>query len=115
MYFIFDILKLHINGNILATGTITPDYVFQKYYNRESKLNPNYNFKSLKKTEEFVKKSKSLPSMPSAKEIESQGGITVNRASEINLEKIEELYLYLFELNQKEDEQNQKIKKLEKN
>lgn len=27
--------KLHVIGNILATGTITPDYVFQKYYDGE--------------------------------------------------------------------------------
>lgn len=99
--------KLHINGNILATGTITPDYVFQKYYNGKSKLKPKYQFKSLEKTERFIKKNKHLPGVPSAKKIKEQGGIIVNRATEINLEKIEELYLHIFELNDR-------IKKLEK-
>lgn len=42
-----------------------------------------------------------MPGVPSAKEIQKQGGIIVNRATEINLEKIEELYLHIFELNKR--------------
>ena len=99
--------RLHVIGNILASGTITPDYVFQKYYNGKSKLNPEYQFNSLEKTERFIEKNKHLPGVPNAKKIKDQGGIIINRATEINLEKIEELYLHIFELNDR-------IKKLEK-
>ena len=35
--------------------------------------------------------------MPSAQEVKDNGGILVNRATEINLEKIEELYLHTIE------------------
>ena len=113
--------KLHVSGNILATGTITPDYVFEKYFEDESDLNPNYEFKVLETAEAFVKENKHLPGVPSAKEIKRQGGIIVNRASEINLEKIEELYLYAFELDAEnitlENKLNvlkQKVQELEK-
>ncbi|WP_299529424.1 bZIP transcription factor [Ulvibacterium sp.] len=86
--------KLHVNGNILATGTITPDYVFQKYYDGISDMNPDYQMKNLKEVERFIKTKKHLPGVPSAKEVEKIGGILVNRATEINLEKIEELFLH---------------------
>jgi hypothetical protein len=80
---------------------------FQKYYNGESEINPEYQFNSLEKTEKFIKKNKHLPGVPSAKQIKKQGGVIINRATEINLEKIEELYRHIFELNER-------IKNLEK-
>lgn len=55
--------KLHVDGNILATGSITPDYVFEKYYNGESILKPEYTFEKLenrtiyKKTQAFAWRS----------------------------------------------------------
>ncbi|GEM_PF-2760661 len=91
--------KLHVIGNILATGTITPDYVFEKYFEGESELNPSYVMMSLDEVEEFTRRNKHLPGVPSASDVEAQGGIILNRASEINLEKIEELYLHVIELN----------------
>ena len=39
--------------------------------------------------------------MPSAEEVSEQGGVLVNRATEINLEKIEELFLHTIEQEQK--------------
>ena len=95
--------KLQVNGNILATGTIVPDYVFEHYFEGKSKLNPEYTFTDLEETIEFTKKNHHLPGIPSAKKIEKQGGILINRAVEQNLEKIEELYLHLYELHQKKD------------
>ena len=49
--------RLHVDGNILATGTITPDYVFQKYYNGESKIKPEYQFNSLEKQKHLLRKT----------------------------------------------------------
>ena len=89
--------KLHVIGNILASGTITPDYVFQKYYDGESALKTDYTMKSLSEIEAFTRANKHLPGVPSAQEVEDKGGILVNRATEINLEKIEELYLHTIE------------------
>ena len=79
--------KLHVIGNILASGTITPDYVFQKYYDGESALKTDYTMKSLSEIEAFTRANKHLPGVPSAQEVEDKGGILVNRATEINLEK----------------------------
>jgi len=100
--------KLHVDGNILATGTITPDYVFQKYFEGNSKLKPSYQMLTLKEIEEFTRKNKHLPGVPSASEVKRKGGVIINRATEINLEKIEELFLYTIE-------QEKKIKKLQSN
>ena len=95
--------KLHVIGNILASGTITPDYVFEKYFEGKSKLNPKYEMLSLSDIEKYTKKHKHLPGVPSAKEISANGGIMINRATEINLEKIEELYLHTIELSKDKD------------
>lgn len=93
--------KLHVSGNILASGSITPDYVFESYFEGKSQLKPGYQFTELEETIEFTKKHHHLPGIPSAKEVEQQGGIIINQAVEQNLEKIEELYLHLYELHQK--------------
>ena len=97
---LFPSQELHVVGNILASGTITPDYVFKEYYDKND-ANKEYDFKSLKEIEQFVKKHKHLPGVPSEKDIEEQGGIIVNRATEINLEKIEELYIHLIEMEKR--------------
>ncbi|MGB5555414.1 MAG: hypothetical protein WBM83_12200 [Flavobacteriaceae bacterium] len=86
--------KLHVIGNILASGTITPDYVFQTYYDGISPLKPEYKLLSLSEIEDYVRSNKHLPGVPSATEVEEQGGILINKATETNLEKIEELYLH---------------------
>ena len=52
---------------------------------------------SFSEVERFTRANKHLPGVPSAKEVEEKGGIVINRATEINLEKIEELYLHVIE------------------
>ena len=92
--------KLEVNGSILASSFITPDYVFDTYYEGSSQSNTNYKFKSLPEVKKYIKSKHHLPGVPSAKDIKQQGGIILNNAVEYNLEKIEELYLHLFELNE---------------
>ncbi|MET1257687.1 hypothetical protein ABV409_00005, partial [Flagellimonas sp. DF-77] len=89
--------KLHVDGDILATGTITPDYVFENYFNGFSVLKPTYQMMSLKEIEAFTRTNKHLPGVPSASQVAEKGGILINRATEINLEKIEELFLHTIE------------------
>jgi hypothetical protein len=86
--------RLHVNGNIMASGTITPDYVFEEYLTGSSTLNPEYRLLGLKDVESFIKRNGHLPGVPSAIEVEKTGGILINRATMINLEKIEELFLH---------------------
>lgn len=67
------------------------DYVFEDNYNR-MKLD------SLKK---YVSKEYHLPGMISQTEIETEGGIELKKISLQQQEKIEELFLYLIDANEK--------------
>ena len=82
------------SGSISANASVTADYVFEKFFEGESELNPAYEFPTLEAVEAFVKENHHLPNIPSAAEVKEQGGIILNRASELQLEKIEELYLH---------------------
>ena len=79
------------------------DYVFEN----------NYKMMSLEEVEKFVKVNKHLPNVPSAEEM-SKNGLDVVTSDAKLLEKIEELTLYLIEMNkeikalQKENEQLRK-------
>ncbi len=68
-----------------------PDFVFEK----------NYNLKSLKEVELYINTNKHLPGVPSAAEVKQEKGITLGEMSEIQLQKIEELTLYIIDLNKK--------------
>ncbi|MDM9632736.1 hypothetical protein, partial [Robiginitalea aurantiaca] len=106
--------RLHVNGNILASGSITPDYVFEKYFDGKSGRNPEYKLYKLEEIESFIRKNHHLPGVPSAKEVSEKGGIVLNRATEINLEKIEELFLHTIEQKRRIDILETDKKTLEK-
>lgn len=83
--------KLAVNGAIRAkrvvVETIWSDFVFEK----------NYKLKSLEDVENFIKINGHLPEIPSAKEIETNGG-DVGELLKLQMQKIEELMLYVIEL-----------------
>jgi hypothetical protein len=88
---------------VKVTQTAWPDYVFHQ----------QYKLPSLKEVEKFIKANNHLPEVPSAKEIETDGlNLGDNQAT--LLKKIEELTLYIIDLNKKSEEQNKKITELEK-
>jgi hypothetical protein len=95
--------KLHVIGNVLADSHTTPDFVFQKYFTGSSALKADYQFMPLEAVAEFVETNHHLPGVPSAAEVAEAGGILINRATEINLEKIEELFLHLIELKEENE------------
>jgi hypothetical protein len=93
--------KLHVDGDAIVTGRICsrgfrvnvnpgtcPDYVFE----------PNYRLIPVDSLELLVKELKHLPDVPSAKEFE-ESGMDVSETNLILLRKIEELTLYIIELN----------------
>lgn len=95
----------------LQTPFVHPDYVFEK----------NYKLKTLEEIESFIKQNGHLPEVPSACDVERNNGINLGEMSEKQLEKIEELTLYIIELNKRMNElaktievQNQKIELLKK-
>jgi hypothetical protein len=71
--------------NVILTNF--PDYVFKK----------EYELMSLDNLESYIKKNHHLPNVPSAIEIEKDGA-SLGEMSKIQMEKIEELTLYVIEL-----------------
>ena len=103
--------KLAVNGligskevQIENTSAIWPDYVFDK----------DYELMSLEETKLFITLNKHLPDVPSAKEIQEQGGSKVGETDIILLQKIEEITLHLIEQNEKIKELQEQVKLLKK-
>jgi len=101
--------KLYVKNGIrtekvkVDLATNWPDYVFHQ----------QYKLPSLKEIEEFIRKNQHLPDVPSAKEVE-ENGLDLGDNQAILLKKIEELTLYLIEMNKKVDklaEENEILKK----
>jgi hypothetical protein len=102
--------KLAVAGNIIAEKVRVklqingwPDYVF----------NNEYKLPTLKETEQFIQQYKHLPDVLSAKEIE-QDGLDLGDGQAVLLKKIEELTLYMIEMNKKLEKleaENEMIKK----
>ncbi|OFY94783.1 MAG: hypothetical protein A2491_01430 [Bacteroidetes bacterium RIFOXYC12_FULL_35_7] len=87
--------KLAVEGKIGARAikiTLAPwaDFVFEK----------NYSLTPLNNLESFINKNKHLPNIPPAHEIE-KNGLDVAEIIAKQMQKIEELTLYLIELNKK--------------
>ena len=92
--------KLSVNGTIQAKELIVttlstdwPDYVFDN----------GYNLTSLQELERYVKSEKRLPNIPSADEIGNYG-IKVGEMNAMLLQKVEELTLYIIDLQKQIDE-----------
>jgi hypothetical protein len=69
------------------------DYVFEK----------GYNLQNLKEVEDYIKENKHLPNVPSAKEV-VEDGVNLGEMDAILLRKIEELTLYIIDLEKKVEE-----------
>ncbi len=88
--------KLYVSDGILAekvkvalkNSTNWADYVFA----------PGYKLRSLSEVEVFIKTNGHLPGVPSAENLVQEGGIDVNEMFVKQMEKIEELTLYMIEL-----------------
>ncbi|PTS92775.1 hypothetical protein DBR11_26325 [Pedobacter sp. HMWF019] len=101
--------RLAVAGNMIAESvkvqlqSAWPDYVFAKDYT----LLP-----SLKETEKHIKEKGHLPGIPSAAEVKTNG-IDVGEMNAKLLQKIEELTLYVINLNKKSSSQEIMVKKLQ--
>ncbi len=88
--------KLSVGGTIEATEilvqnvTNAPDFVFEE----------DYDLRSLKDTEAFIKENKHLPEVPSAAEM-AQDGLELKKMNLLLLQKIEELTLHVIDLNER--------------
>ncbi len=87
--------KLAVNGDIKTrrikvTVSEWPDFVFQ----------PDYKLKSLEEVAGFIAKHKHLPEIPAASEVQEHG-LDVGGNQAMLLRKIEELTLYMIDMNKK--------------
>jgi hypothetical protein len=88
---------------ILVDLASWPDYVFE----------PHYALLDLKDLSDFIKENKHLPEVPSEKEV-LENGIKLGEMNAILLKKIEELTLYVVQLNAEQDAQRALIDALTK-
>jgi hypothetical protein len=101
--------KLAVNGAGIFTQvkvkvySAWPDYVFSD----------NYSLPSLQSLEQFIAVNKHLPEIPAEQEVLAEGQ-DVGEMNRLLLKKVEELTLYIIQLNKKVDAQQQVIEKLQK-
>ncbi len=100
--------KLAVEGTIGARAVEVKagpwaDFVFDK----------NYKLRPLKEVESFITAHQHLPDVPSEKEIKEKG-INVANMDATLLQKIEELTLYAIEQNKRMEEQDKRMKAIEK-
>lgn len=99
---------LAVNGAAIFTKATVqlvsnwPDYVFSQTY----KLSP---LDSLKR---FIQLNKHLPEIPSTSEV-AKNGIDLGNTQALLLKKIEQLTLYVIDLNEEIERKNKKIQELE--
>ncbi|MEP7318566.1 MAG: hypothetical protein ABI921_07485 [Panacibacter sp.] len=88
--------KLSVNGTIqskeVRVETGWADYVFEK----------DYKLRTLDNVAEYIEQNKHLPGIPSAKEIQ-KNGLAVGEVQTKMMEKIEELTLYIIDLQKQID------------
>jgi hypothetical protein len=100
--------SLSVDGKIIAEevkvqlSTAWPDYVFGK----------NYKLLPLDELEQSINKNKHLPNIPSAAEVEKEG-ISLGDMNKRLMEKVEELTLYIIDINKKNNALAEKVQKLE--
>jgi hypothetical protein len=78
---------IHTEEVIIDLSVPQPDYVFEE----------DYNLSTLEEVEAFIKTNKHLPGIPSAKDVK-QSGLNAGEMHTKLLEKVEELTLYVIEL-----------------
>lgn len=104
--------KLYVETGILTeklkvalkTSTDWADYVFAN----------NYQLKPLAEVEAFVKENKHLPNVPSAQELVNDGGVDVGQMLAKQMQKIEELTLYVIDLNKQNEVLKAEVSALKK-
>ncbi|MBU7571041.1 MAG: hypothetical protein KAF41_10385 [Flavobacterium sp.] len=100
--------NLFVKGGILTEEvrvnlqSAWADYVFDE----------NYKLKSLEEVETFIKENGHLENVPPAKQVKEEG-IELGEITKIQQEKIEELTLYLIELNKENKMLQKKLLELE--
>ena len=92
--------KLDVTGNIRATGTIRANEVRVASGGADFVFADDYSLRSLKEVEQFIIENKHLPEIAPADEM-IQNGVNMGEFQIQLLQKIEELTLYVIELEKR--------------
>lgn len=101
--------QLSVKGKIISEevkvslSSSWPDYVFGS----------NYKLMPLEQLEQSINNNKHLPNIPAAAEVE-KNGILLGDMNKRLMEKVEELTLYIIDINKKNTALTEKVEKLEK-
>lgn len=100
--------KLSVDGKVVCEELLVqlspwPDYVFTD----------DYQLKSLEEVEQFISENNHLPGVPTANDVETNG-LQVGEMQKIMMEKIEELTLYMIDLQKQNDTLKAEIEELKK-
>lgn len=99
--------KLAVEGTIgtraikVTSTTPFPDYVF----------NPDYPLLSLRDVENYISRYRHLPGVPSAETVQNEGGFELGEMNRKLLEKVEELTLYIIQMNKKIEQMDALLEK----
>ncbi|WP_051957509.1 tail fiber protein [Altibacter lentus] len=101
--------KIHTQEVLVdLDGAVTPDYVFETYFNGVSLLHPGYTFPSLSEVAQYIEMHHHLPGVPSAEVMEREG-MSLKEMNLLLLQKLEELTLYTLEQQKEIDALKEKL------
>ncbi len=100
--------RLAVDGKIIAKeikveASPWADFVFDE----------NYALRNLEEVEKYIQQEKHLPGVPSASMVEEEG-VNLGEMNAILLQKIEEMTIYIIELNKKIEAQQNEIEELKR-
>ncbi|QJB42423.1 hypothetical protein HF324_33065 [Chitinophaga oryzae] len=101
--------KLAVEGTVgarrikVTQQTSWADFVFHE----------NYQLPSLQELEAYIQQHKHLPDVPTAKEVQ-ENGIDIGNMNATLLQKVEELTLYIIQLNKKNEALEKRVAEMEK-
>lgn len=99
--------ELAVNGTITAKEVIVNDTLFADYV-----FEDNYELRTLDAVEAYIKENKHLPGVPSAETVKKDG-MAMSEIVVKQMEKIEELTLYLIDMKKTNDELLNRVSVLE--
>ncbi|MGD9162804.1 MAG: bZIP transcription factor [Desulfobacteraceae bacterium] len=112
--------KLAVNGKITAeeveviSNVVAAEFKVNDTSWSDFVFEDDYNLPTLTQVESYIKENKHLPDIPSAKEIEEEG-LSMADMMKKQMQKIEELTLYLIEMKKENEELKNRVTELEAN
>ena len=99
--------KLHVDGRIVSQGVVVTDLSWADYV-----FEDDYKLRSLEEVSEFIDVNGHLPDMPSAEEV-SEKGVSLGEMDVNLLRKVEEITLYLLEMEAENEALKTRLGELE--